>query len=1669
MEYDDNVDEFGVLVPIEEISEEVCIKFCENTEVTFSLSDPDGNIDSILWDQAGGITSSANQNPDFTVVWNNVANSGNISVQVTLLDGTIIRKAICVEVIATPIAAFTFLSGLNDRCEGDFQAVNNSFDPSGSNLISHEWTFTNTNGTVISSSDVEPNVYLGQGTWTIDLTVTNECNCSETTRERIRVEGESISITCPTVICENSVETYTVENPGLCDLFAWEVEGGTILSGNNDSIVEVIWNDPQDGFGYLNFIPSNCDACQNVPVTVKIPVIEEEGTIIGEEELCAGEEYLFSLPRWPATVFEWNLLDGGGNSLPFPVDFDITDQPNEIVLNTTDLEPGEYILNSNYNSPLLLCGGFAQRTVSIRDKHVIQAETEVCLNEEVSFTTENVNNNTEWSIYFENDLIDQQTTSQLINYSFNTPGVYIITASSPAHCTSDNFLITVIDLPPAIDPSIAIEGTLEQVCAGTPYSYSIDLNNDDYYAEWRIVASQGTIQGNTEGETVSVVFNSTTSTNYDLEVRQVSKNGGCAGSWLAHQITPLSIITEIDHYDPANPNINPRDGFFCSSSVAFFRVDYELGETYEWFFDDERYGSIIAGQNTHEVTIMFNELPIGISQGNPTNLNVRIRKCGQLTNITPYRVSLSYVPPTVLTPPQDVCSGETTNFTVSFVNLHPQADLSTWVFDWEFLVNGSTAGGFTGIPIPQPNAIIQITPQNQLLISNVEVPFVDNPTLYTFRFNYRNMDGCTTSVGNFVNPTTFILPSPNVDVIASGDTSFCSVADIDVTLSAIYQNTNLGPVNYQWLRNGNIIPGQTGTTLVVNPTVNPFLGVGNYSCAISFPNNNPNGCVSITEDIPITIRDCSADPICTNEQIAITSVNWADCKEIQVAVDNFGGSPSSVEYTVRGSNWDIVSSNSTSATLESNSDLPAGTYTMLVKAIYPNCSTTDSVPFTIGYQAAIDTSVGCVTPNSNEITVNSTGTILNTYVGATVSYGLVGFGTSVTNTLGSHTFTNVPDGVYTARVLISGPGDPVCIAEQEVVLNSPDAAFEILDAREAAINTNAGPITQTCMECPILLRPINSNPNHTYTWGFLTDGSNTQVSPEISLPVGIQDINLTVTDENGCSVTSPFQQIEVTEGVFTGPYFGSGTYCEGAQIDLTFFNTGQQTIAAPNTIPAESGYLWMLETDPAPGINTEAIYNPTVSGQYWVKLRNTDLCLDDIDPINVTILPKPFFDIELPEVACVGQPYQVTGLSTAAGSGIDEYRWIIDGTTGPWLNTFPIEPLEETQNTAGTYTYILEVAADNTCNYTVEKEVIVTPVPNLGGIIITPDSCNPYAVTLSVQSPQAGTYHWSDGFTGYPHTVTRGGSYQLTFVPDNSACTVELQTYLDKDPSSYLWYFPSGCLDFCGKEDFATRVIPGLSVPFQSWNYDSNGSSLSGTGSVNDFDITPFLGANDAITLELENSNCAQLSDPLVITQNEECGDCELELDIDFIELIETPFIYFEIYGNLVNNSPFDLNIQLSITGGNGFFTPSSITIPSGSSFSLNPLRFTPQSPFSGGNLLINMDASHREGNCITQTEVKFPEVQIENENREGEKSTLTISPNPVDQKATFTYELFEKDLQQVQLEIYDLNGLRMYHSVLKNTNGSIEVEVSHFKPTQYIVLIKSNGKILIQNYLIKK
>lgn len=572
------------------------------------------------------------------------------------------------------------------------------------------------------------------------------------------------------------------------------------------------------------------------------------------------------------------------------------------------------------------------------------------------------------------------------------------------------------------------------------------------------------------------------------------------------------------------------------------------------------------------------------------------------------------------------------------------------------------------------------------------------------------------------------------------------------------------------------------------------------------------------------------------------------------------------------------------------------------------------------------------------------------------------------------------------------------------------------------------------------------------------------------MPVGIsQEIRLTVTDIYGCQ-TSTTQFIDVTEAEFAIFYANAGVYCEGAQIDLSILNSGPNTPSNPNAMnPNESGYLWMLDTEPAPGINTNAIYNPTVSGAYWVKLRNQDLCLDDMDAVNITILPKPFFDIGLPDLACVDQPFLVRGLTSSDFSGIDEYRWTINGNVGSWESTFPIQSLEEEYNSSGTYSYKLEVLATNGCIYDVEEDVVVADAPDIGFITVTPDNCNPYAVELRVTNYQAGTYHWSDGFTGYPHTVSRGGAYQLTFVPDNSACTVELEEYVDKDPSSYLWYFPSGCLDYCEMEGPASRYIPGMPVLFNGWDYDSTFNPINGIGAVPNYDITDALGTNDEIRLTLENNNCDVTSEPLVLSKNEDCENCELELIIDEVFLIEEPYIYFELFGSIFNNQSFDINVTFTAgNGNNGFFTPSSMTVPANGSASLNPLLFTPQSPFNGGNVVVTMSVSHPELNCFTSTVIKFPEITVENE-AENE-SRLSVNPNPVQDKAQFNYEIvLNEKLASYELAIYNLNGTLVYHSPLKTSFGNLNVEVAHLKPSTYIVVVKNQNQVMVQSRMIKK
>jgi hypothetical protein len=1426
----------------------------------------------------------------------------------------------------------------------------------------------------------------------------------------------------------------------------------------------VLWDNPQNGFGILSFDQEGCGSCNNSYVYARIPVISETIGIEGETNLCGSEQYRYSMPQWPSVEFEWSLTDLNGNLVNTSSGFIITDQPNEMVLDTSQLDNGSYLLTCNYDSPLLLCGGNATMQIDIKVQHEIIAPENVCLGAPVTLSTVEPDSSTQWKVYYNNVLVTQQIGSTLNNYFFQNVGRYTVTASASNYCLSDEIWINSEPTPPAIDPTVELDGELTEVCPDSPYTYNINLSNDLYYPEWRINGTNASILASSSGNTVSITFDAILTTEtYTVEVRQVSKENGCLGPWTAYTISPITRILPDDltiyTFDQGLPNTIYDAAYrnYCPSEKTMFRLDYDSAETYRWYFDDDSYGSIIQGQNTNEIEVMFNDLPENLPDN--TNLNVEIRKCNTITAVTAMSIQFNGFAGIEwfdITNNQ-LCSGGASTMTIPAIELPNSFNFNTW----DFMVTLQWRSINIGVELDFENTLWNVEPNGDLTINIFDLPQTPESTVF---FVYITLLSDTTCDPPALNSYAFIdelHPAPMVELSSDGLTSVCNVNDLDVTLFAEHQNASIGTVSYQWFRNNTPLVGETASSISVTST----LGLGDYSCQLQFT-NVPENCSMMSPAITLQTRDCTTIIDCINQDIEITSVNWSECGEIQIQVALTGGIPNDVSYSVSGNGWSTVASSINSATLQRSEGFAAGVYRVSARANYSNCQISDTESFTIGYQTELNTGVECSTLGVYDVTLSNAQGILNSYLNTTTTtLELIGYG-SITTTSGTHTFNNVPAGTYTARLTISSTaGDPTCISTKVLTLTAGDASFAILDANNP--DPLNGSIATTCTECPIILQPNTINPDHSYRWKFLRIASNSQTSPTISLPEGLQKLDLIITDEYGCESEST-QSIQVVEGEFTGAYNGDGVYCEGDIIDLSYFNPGPQTIAPSDSInPTESGYLWMLGTGPAPGVNTNPTYRVTASGQYWVKLRNTDLCLDDIDAINVTVLPKPFFDIKLPQAACIGQPYEVKGITPQNGTGISRYRWTLDNSVGSWNTTFPIAPLEELWGSAGAHNYKFEIETDQGCVSELEKVITVQNEAVINNINISLYTCSPYKVNISTSANQAGTFYWSNGDEGSSISVTRGGAYQVTFVPDNSACSVTSDIFVPKDPSTFLWYFPSGCLEYCPKKFNPNRYIPGGPAWLDSWSYNWNPSgSFAGTDQLQNHDLTNFQGSNVDLSLKLTNFGCSIKSKPLKLRNSEECVACGFEFEISKILKFNEPYTYYEIYGQIVNSTNTGVSVDLALLNQTGYLSPSTIFVPANSTYVFEPLLYIPQDGFGGGTELISLESMKEDSPCYDEYEISFPEEQGgENE----EHSSLHVVPNPVDKQTSFIYRIVKELSKDAQLKIYDLNGIELYKTSLAIKNDAVDADLGTLKPGQYLVVITNNGVVEVKTYLIKK
>jgi len=144
-----------------------------------------------------------------------------------------------------------------------------------------------------------------------------------------------------------------------------------------------------------------------------------------------------------------------------------------------------------------------------------------------------------------------------------------------------------------------------------------------------------------------------------------------------------------------------------------------------------------------------------------------------------------------------------------------------------------------------------------------------------------------------------VLPNPPaIATISSGDNVFCDVASINTTISVSSNTTGLN--NFQWYKGGALVG--TGTSLNVTPSMGP----GNYRFQAT---NISNGCVSVSNSVPIFIDSCGGDDCTIIETVTNTS-SLTDCGEITLS-GTYTGSPN-------GEVWDVIGASTNNYSMNGN-------------------------------------------------------------------------------------------------------------------------------------------------------------------------------------------------------------------------------------------------------------------------------------------------------------------------------------------------------------------------------------------------------------------------------------------------------------------------------------------------------------------------------------------------------------------------------------------------------------------------------------------------------------------------------------------------------------------------------------------------------------------------------
>ena len=887
---------------LELIGEGNCIKVCEGSTVTYTLTGYTTEwSNATQWNVSGG-TILNSSTTSCTILWGTVG-TASLTVEVEAYD-QIHRREICVEKLNLPIAQFGIFPALEDEktsvCSKEMIYFTNLSDANGtSQLSSYHWDF----GDGTSSAEFEPaHMFSQTGEYKVTLTVRNLCNCTNSYSMTVYVEEEGIEIQCPSVVCEGQQADYSIplELKEKCSNFNWQVTNGTIITDDGPHI-KVKWDQVDaSGFGYVTFNPADCDLPCYANSTIKVPIIPTSGQITGDTSVCQFSQNQYSLPQWPDTEFIWSIADDGGTGGT------LTPSNQLNMVNFTAEVVGIVKIKVVYVNKLLGCGGTAEIKVEVKPRADFFGPTLVC--------AESNNMYHSVSAPFENWILkgpnNYQQTGLASSFSahFPDPGQYFLSIISDEYCQNEPLVITaqpILNAPRITGPS--------EVCAGVPYVFTTNNTDSvDNRLHWSV--TNGIIMGSEYGEEITVIFNNPSF--FESPTVSVKREG---------LTEPFCISTEDTYgvsYMEVNANIEGNQQV-CPSTYEDYSLklngpngeSYNDGESYTWSISPAELGSVtnVTGVG-NSIQVLWNENPNNL----PATLQVIVRKCGIAQPPITLPITFKPKPLTeIIVNETLICRGSPVNFSLD------TTELTEWsTVEWNF--DDGTTQALSGTSANSTSHTF-----NYRSTENLQ---------YTVTAKIYNANGCHMIT---VSKNIVVVPSPVAHI--SAGKIFCDTETISHTFYATaeigFGATTANQVAWYVDNDSNFL----GNGFSYHATAS-----GRYYAIVT----NEYGCTMKTEVSKISLIHCGSGEPC-NENLSLTAAN--NCGTILVTASSTSGTISSLSWSASSPGLNVTQSGNTySATYTT-----AGIYNFSAGAQVEDCRTSDSVDILVPYIAGLRYKIEC--------------------------------------------------------------------------------------------------------------------------------------------------------------------------------------------------------------------------------------------------------------------------------------------------------------------------------------------------------------------------------------------------------------------------------------------------------------------------------------------------------------------------------------------------------------------------------------------------------------------------------------------------------------------------------------------------------------------------------------